>query len=460
MNALRTVLIIAVVAGTAISARADDRPELKSQRWQEDWRELCDPAHRSEPLDNLKCIPFGVPGVTLTFGGEVRERFDTIWNPTFGIDGIGNEHVWLTRLLAHADLRFEETARIFVQLGSHFASDRAFGNPPTDRNDLDLQQGFVDVSAKFDDATRFTLRGGRQEISIGSSRLVSVRESPNVRRSFDGGRAFIVGDGFRLDALAVRAVELHEGVFDDRSDDAVSLWGTYATIVSPSEKSKVLDLYYLGYERDGARFAAGVADEQRHSFGSRFAGKMADWDWDIEGVFQTGTFGSDEIRAWTFASDLGYTFSSLSWQPRFGLKANISSGDDNLTDGKLQTFNALLPKLPYFTEANLIAPANFMDLHPTITIAPAKALEVTLGWDVLWKQQNADAFYAPPLVPVAGTAGSSRFIGHQASVDLKYEFTQYLTLSGSYVHFWAGDGLKAAGGQDGDYIGAWSSFRF
>ena len=31
-----------------------------------------------------------------------------------------------------------------------------------------------------------TLRIGRQEMSYGSSRLVSVREGPNVRRSFDG----------------------------------------------------------------------------------------------------------------------------------------------------------------------------------------------------------------------------------------------------------------------------------
>ena len=460
VRGLRSAAGVAIVITTAAAGFADERPELKSQRWQEDWRSFCDAALRAEPLDWLKCIPLGLPGLTLTVGGEIRERFDTIWNPTFGFDGVGNEHVWLTRVLAHGDLRYEDAARVFVQLGSHSATDRAFGNPPTDRDDIDLQQIFADLSAKMDDSTRLTLRGGRQEISFGSSRLVSVRESPNIRRSFDGARAFAVGNGFRVDAISVQPVELREGAFDDRTDQAVSLWGVYGTLSGALPKGQMLDVYYLGYERDDARFAAGTADEERHSFGTRYAGKSGAIEWDVEAVLQSGAFGAQDIRAWTLASDVGYSFTDHVWEPRVGLKTNIASGDSDTSDGKLETFNAMFPKLPYFTEANLVAPANFMDLHPTVSFSPIKELEVTFGWDVLWKQQSADAFYATPLVPVDGTAGSSMFIGHQASVDLAYSLTPNISLAGSYVHFWAGDGLSGAGGRDGDYIGAWSSFRF
>ena len=460
MRKILSAAIVALVMAPAVAAFANDRPELKSQRWQEDWRALCDAAQRTEPLDRLKCIPLGTPGLTLTLGGEVRERFDTIWNPTFGFDGIGSEHVWLTRMLGHGDLRYEDSARVFVQLGSHYASDRAFGNPPTDRDDIDLQQIFADLSTQLNDGTRLTLRGGRQEISLGSSRLVSVRDSPNIRRSFDGARAFAVGNGFRVDAISVQPVELLEGAFDDRTDRAVSLWGVYGTLTGPLPVGQALDIYYLGYERDDARFAVGTADEERHSFGTRYAGKSSSFDWDVEAVLQSGAFGAEDIRAWTVASDFGYSFADYGWRPRLGLKANIASGDSNPSDGKLETFNAMFPKLPYFTEANLVAPANFMDVHPTISFSPITELEVTLGWDVLWKQQASDAFYSTPLVPVDGTAGSGRFIGHQASVDLAYSLTPNIALAGSYVHFWAGDGLREAGGRDGDYIGAWSSFRF
>lgn len=451
---------IVALAVTASAASADERPEFKSQRWQEDWRALCDPARQTEFLDPLKCIPLGPPGTTLTFGGELRERFETVWNPTFGFDGVGKEDVLLTRMLLHADLRFQDSARVFLQLGSHLATDREFGNGPTDRNRLDLQQGFVDLSGKIDAGTRLTLRGGRQEMSFGSSRLVSVRESPNVRRSFDGARAMLTGEGYRVDALAVRPIELEDGVFDDKTDYSTALWGLYGTITAGLPKGQSLDLYYLGYEREDAEFGQATANERRHSLGTRYAGKRSGFDWDVEAVYQFGDFGSDRISAWTVASDLGYTVNTLPWTPRLGLKANIASGDHDPADGKLGTFNALFPKLPYFTEANLVAPANFMDLHPQLTLTPIEGLEVAVGWDVLWKAETADAFYAPPLVPVAGTAGTDRFIGHQLSLDLSYEITPQISLAASYVHFWAGDGLKEAGGRDGDFVALWSSLKF
>lgn len=442
------------------SAFADDRPEFKPQRWQEDWRALCDPAKQTQFLDPLKCMPLGVPGLTVTFGGEQRERFDSTWNPTFGFDGVGNEHVLLSRTLLHADVRYQDTARAFVQLGSHFATDRAFGNPPTDRDDLDLQQGFFDLSGKLSNDTRLTVRAGRQEISFGSSRLVSTRESPNIRRSFDGARAFLTGDGFRLDALAVRPLELREDVFDDRADDTTALWGVYGTLFAGLPKGHSLDVYYFGFDREGSRFAAGTADENRHSFGTRYAGVHGAWDWDLEAVLQVGSFGSSDIRAWTAASSFGYTFADLAWSQRLGLKANIASGDSDLDDGKLETFNAMFPKLPYFTEANVIAPANFIDVHPTLTLSPTKTLELTLGWNVLWKQEDADAFYAPPLVAVNDTIDTGRFIGHQASFGASYDLNPNTTIGGSYVHFFAGDGLRAAGGRDGDFVGAWTTLRF
>lgn len=451
-------VLLCGLASTVVQAA--DRPEFKSQRWQEDWRSLCQPDAQTEVLDRLKCVTLGIPGVTLSFGGDLRERFDSTRNPAFGFGGVGRDQVWLTRALLHADLRFEDAARVFIQFGGHYATDRAFVTPATDRDRLDLQQGFFDLSAGLGDGVRVTLRSGRQEIALGDSRLVSVRESPNVRRSFDAERLFVEGAGFRVDAIAARPVALQEGVFDDRSDKTTALWGVYGTFSGFVPRGQSVDLYYLGYHKDRAAFAAGKADEQRQSFGSRYAGKARSWDWDVEGVFQTGSFGSSSIRAWTVATDVGFTVQDVAWSPRVGLKSNIASGDHDLKDGRLETFNPLFPKLPYFTEANVIAPANFMDLHPTLTLAPVKGVSVAMGWDVLWKEQTTDAYYAPPFTPIRGTKGSGRFIGQQANVDMSYDITSYLSVAGSYVHFWASDGLKAVGGRDGDYIGTWTTARF
>ena len=58
------------------------------------------------------------------------------------------------------------------------------------------------------------------------------------------------------------------------------------------------------------------------------ATKSPAWDFDYEGVAQFGTFGSDQIRAWTLASDTGYALPTLPFWPRFSIKADISSGDN------------------------------------------------------------------------------------------------------------------------------------
>lgn len=132
-----------------------------------------------------------------------------------------------------------------------------------------------------------------------------------MRRSFDGGRAMLTGDGYRVDVLAVRPIELREDVFDDKTDDTMGLWGVYGTITGGLPKGQSLDLYYLGYEHDDAEFAAGISDERRQSLGLRYAGKRAAFDWDIEALYQWGAFGSGDISAWTVASDFGYTLSVL-----------------------------------------------------------------------------------------------------------------------------------------------------
>ena len=70
----------------------------------------------------------------------------------------------------------------------------------------------------------------------------------------------------------------------------------------------------------------------RQTFGIRLwrpvAEKERGWDFDYEGVWQFGTFGSANIRAWTLASDTGYTIPTWRLKPRFSLKADVSSGDN------------------------------------------------------------------------------------------------------------------------------------
>lgn len=377
----------------------------------------------------------------------MRERVEVVRNPGFGLEQ-DSDYVFLHRAMIHADLRVGDEVRAFVQLGAFRASGREAPGPPTDRNALDFTQAFVDVSLPLGDG-RATLRGGRQEVDFGSSRLISVREGPNVRRTFDGVRAFWSSGPTRVDAFYLQPVAIKPRLLDDSTVDSEALWGVYAT--TPVAGALKADLYYLGTRRERAQFAIGTADERRHSIGARLFGDSGGFDWDIEGVVQFGSFGNADIAAWTIASDIGFTFTDLPLTPRLGLKADSASGDANAADATLGTFNALYPKFPYFSEANLIAPANVIDLHPSVDLTLSPNLSVQLGWNGLWRQTTQDAIYMPPLTPIAGSIGGERFIGHQAIVGARWSVTDRVTISAQDVHFEPGNTLDQLGGSEVDF---------
>ncbi|SDY89218.1 alginate export family protein [Nitrosomonas sp. Nm33] len=185
----------------------------------------------------------------------------------------------------------------------------------------------------------FSVRAGQQEMTLGTSRLIAVREGPNIRLAFDGARASWNQGPHRIDVFTFRPVVNKPGAFDDAASKSQSLYGLYAALAPQSMPPLLIDLYWLGYERDQGRFAAAQGREHRHSFGTRLFGIVRGWDWNTEAVFQIGNVGDQTIRAWTIASDTGFTFAALPWLSRLSLKADIASGDKNPDDGRLGTFN-------------------------------------------------------------------------------------------------------------------------
>ncbi len=221
-------------------------------------------------------------------------------------------------------------------------------------------------------------------------------------------------------------------------------------------------LYWLGYERDQGQFAAAQGQEHRHSFGTRLFGSAKEWDWNLEAVFQIGDVGNQTIRAWTVASDTGFTFTALPWSPRLGLKADIASGDKNPSDGRLGTFNALYPNPTYFSEAALLAPGNIMDVQPAVTIKPVSTLTFTVGWNFLWKHHKEDAIYTPPapLVAIPETIGTGRYIGDQIKLEGSYRPHPQWEIRAAAVHFNTGEALTHAGGKSVDFLMTSLAFRW
>ncbi len=412
-NVLTGIALALSCSAHAGAGTGADVPPYQLNRADEDYRNLMDPARRSDLWDPVKFFPLDTTGSShLSLGGEARERYEWFNHPTWGRDRQDHGSL-LQRYFLHADLRMGEHSRLFTQLQASLENGRAGGPRPADEDQLDLHQAFLDLTLPIREGSSLTLRSGRQELAYGSQRMISVREGPNVRQSFDGFRAMLRLGTLGVDGFATRPTRTVRHLFDDGPDNSRALWGAYAVSPFPVLAGGNLDLYYLGYYNQQGRFNQGAARETRHAVGTRIWRRAKPLDYNLEAAYQWGGFGRGEIRAWMVASDTGYTFPSLPLKPRLGVKANMASGDEEPADQDLQTFNHLFPKGAYISEANLVGPTNLINLHPSLTLSPADRLTLTIDWDFFWRESIHDGVYnnAGALVR-SGRNSASRAIGN------------------------------------------------
>lgn len=443
-------------------AADDTRPPFRSLRYQEDYSFLADPARRAELWDWAKYIPIleGDAGF-LSLGGEVRERFETYQNEFFSTNPNADTAYFLQRYLLHADYHPTTWLRAFGQLQSSLEDGRTGGPRPTDSDSMDVHQLFADVAVETSADGDLTLRVGRQEMSYGSERLISVREGLNNRRAFDAVRLLYRQESLSVDAFFSSPVEVDQNAFDDQHIRHVWFWGLYGTVPLPKLAGLKLDFYYLGLRNPRAVYAQGAGKEERHTIGTRLFGKLGHWEFNDEAVYQFGKFGAGQINAWSVGTDNGYRFDSLWGKPLLGLKAGIASGDANANDRDLETLNPLFPRGNYFTEAALLGPQNFFDVHPSLRLQPAPKWTFETGVDFYWRESLDDGIYTPgSTVIYPGNRDFARFVGTDLSLVIGWQATRHFNVSTGYTHFFAGQFIRQNGGEDVNYGTIWATYKF
>jgi len=483
----------------ARAACADDHPSYRFLRHEEYWDYLAAASCRTDYADPLKHIAVG-EGSFLYVGGEVRSLVEGLGRrETVPAD---NDTYLLQRATLHAGLKLGRrldgfSGRLFAELKSGLAPGLDEVAPP-DRDTLDLGQAIAEASYAWDRASgdgpsRLTLRAGRFELHYGAGRMISVREGPNVRASFDGGLArLVLGGGFfgtdalagwRADAFATRPNATRPGVFDNERADGAALWGVYAK--GPLRGGHALDAYYLGLEREGMRYAQGRLNQTRHTVGARwvYADKAGRWTHDLEvavqfGAAQTmretsgdsdgerladGAFEGD-VLAWRVASEAAYTFASPN-APTLGLSADLSSGDRNPAAADLQTFTAPYPPGRYYDGAVPFGPSNLIDVQPTVSVRLLPWLRAVAGAHVFWRTSAHDGAYAVPDIALrtatAEDGATARFLGWAPGVILTAKATPHLTF-GLEVNQFRPGGYYPQSGTDAvvHYVGIEATYKF
>ncbi len=447
----------------ALFAQESSIPNINMLRAQESYQFLDSVESKVIFLQPLKFIPLSRDHNTyLSLGGEYRARVEHFTNENYTHE---DRTFYSQRVDFHASLQFGEKLRLFGELYSGFVSGP--DQIPLESDEVDLHQGFLEWNPVNASNLEVKVRLGRQEIGYGASRLVGIREGPNMRRSFDMALAMFRRKNSSVDLFYGNEVAISPFSFDNRSNifqegaPNPSFWGVYYRRPLLKDFGK-LDVYYFGFWSPFSRFNDVTGEETRHSVGARSFGKKKRLSYNTELIVQLGTLGGSSILAYNFETDWKYAVVQEGWKTQVGIKADWSSGDRNAGDGKVGTFNPLFVNPALYSLAAVNTPANILSFHPNLTFSPRENLKIYLDYAFFYRTQLNDGLYGPPRFLTREANGiDSRRIGDVLGLQLSYEIHRNISFELRSSYFLAGRFLEESGDSENTfYISPTMSFKF
>jgi len=426
-----------------LAATVAQRPAFMPNAANEDWSALVDPAKRTDFWDWAKYIPFGGGDGFITLSSEIRFRPEGF--RLKGSDTIPHvrDNYFLQRYLFGADVRFSPRARFFTEFQSGIINGKIGATRPTDQNTFDLHQAFFEWRRRPGQDKRFNLRIGRQELTLGSSRLISASPGLNTKRSFDGARLVFGRGTWTVEGAAALLTANSKGVLDDDPLEDVKFWGVAAARPSQRWVKGLVVLYYLGLNNKDAWFAQGRGRDLRHTFGLAWRGSGPNLDLNYDIIVQAGSFNDTATRAWAVSTETGHAFSGTRWRPRLSVRFNSASGDHDAADPHLQSFNPLFPGASYAGIVGLFGPTNMTDMTPSITVAPRPNFILGFEQPNFWRSSAGDGLYNVNLqLLVRPTAGTGRYVGSSFNIFTVWQVTRHVQITGAVMRLQSGGFLE------------------
>jgi hypothetical protein len=409
----------------------------------EDWSFLADPAKRTDRFDPIKYIALDRDGWFMTLAGEGRFRPESL-----RIDGGASQpdlvdRYLLQRYLFAVSIQLGPRVRTYVELQSGIINGKLGTPRPTDADLGDLHQAFVELRSARRSRRPWSTRIGRQELTVGSSRLIAASQGLNVKRSFDGVSGSYSTAAWSIDGGLARLVKASPGLFDDAWDPEQTFWGVSVTRPGFPWPTGRVAVYYLGIDRVNSIFVQGAAPERRHTVGSRLAGTWERFDYNYDLIGQWGRFGAGPIGAWALATENGYRFPQRRFRPRISVRANAASGDADPTDNRLGSFNPLFPGNTYSGLVGLFGPINLTDVTPSVQLVLSPRVAMVVESPAYWRMSTGDGLYAiDQRILIDGRQSSDRFVGVNPGVIFNWAVTPHASVSGAVTKFRSGAFLE------------------
>ena len=433
--------------------------QFATSRWAEDWTA----AKAAGEAPPLKALPlFGRDDVNLTFSGEVRLR-DEMYGNGLLVHGNNYNNDELRAILG-ADLHLGDHFRVYGELGH--ADVSGAGNPtviykggPVSagyKNDISLQQLFGEARTTVDGALVGVMYG-RMEFADGPKQLVSVSNGNSLHRTFNGYRAYLHTDRFRVSLFHGDVTLLGTGGFDEKANHGEQLTAVNASVeLVPFTKTQSLffdPMWYHTYNvKDPLGSGSGLG--HRDTYGPRLWGRSGPWVFDWMIFNQNGDHLGREIQAWAASFDTSYQLNPDGWKPRVGFRLDMSSGGGSYAKtGTIDAFSPVYQSSSYLGEGKLIGDSNLELLSPTFSFTPAKPVKISMEYDLVRRMSETDAFYASGLKPYAGTQNvPGHNVGTYGRINVDYALTRNIGIELEGETLQAGQVLHRAGYGSGQYL--------
>jgi hypothetical protein len=370
----------------------------------------------------------------LRFGGEYRARFEGYSGGGFKA---GNDDAyWLSRVRLNFTIRPVAWFKIYAEGQDARAIAKQPGQPSYE-NVWDIHQGYAELGDG--EKSLLALRVGRQEINFGDQRLVGSSNWTNTARTFDAVRGIahlsLPAAAIRLDIFAASVVNAVNDTWDHHQQGN-NFHGVHAEITRLVPGASLEPYVYWKLQPGLKNEAGAVARLSEKIPGIRWVGSLpAGFDYQLEIAKETGSEGTDRVRAWGGHWVLGHTSSSIRLKPRVWAEYNYASGDVNAKDGVRGTFDQLFATAhDKYGLADQVGWRNIRDLRAGIETKPAKGWTASAS-DSLYNSSSTSIARSP-----AGTAGTH--VGQELDLTGSWSISPAFQAGAGLGHIFPGGFLR------------------
>jgi hypothetical protein len=374
---------------------------------------------------------------------EERFRYEAYDNNSFKAGA--NDSYLLNRFRFQVDLHTPSWLRVTAQVQDARAG---FQNPPLGPPNTvrwDLKLAYVEIGAP--NQHWFSLRVGRQLINFNNT-IIANSEWRNQARSYDAAVLNLNAKREHLGIFAASAI-VPQAYGVSPHQEGNNIYGAYGRVddflvphsnfepfflwrVQPAEVVEPAKSKTTGKENEkvlGVRFKA-----QAHTA----------FDYSGEVILETGTVGSQPLRASAAQAGAAYQFLDVVARPRVFTQYDYATGNSNpAQNGSHTTFDTIYPTAhDRFGITDLFGWQNIESVRAGATVEPHRRLTFTVQGLDFWAADALDSIYnTSGSAIVNNKTNHGRHVGAEIDGYSWYELNRHFNLGGGIGYLGGGQFL-------------------